>query len=228
MPTIVKEESVKVRNAFRIGGVMLSCFLISLIIYGIYRAAAFHIAMGKWDSLTADYNDTQFYRLEETAGDLIDSASAGQIDSTYEEIAAFTYNGNDISEYEAQMLTDLLQKIDDPQALPQRIDEIMRHANTRSFREISTAVVKLGDVENSIGYDLAYAIYSIEAGKTGILEGYETLLAYQDNSEFRSAVVKLKNVLDNDEYINMIAEANGITRQEVQNFFKTITLEEGL
>ena len=228
VPTIVKEESVKVRNAFRIGGVMLSCFLISLIIYGIYRAAAFHIAMGKWDSLTADYNDTQFYRLEETAGDLIDSASAGQIDSTYEEIAAFTYNGNDISEYEAQMLTDLLQKIDDPQALPQRIDEIMRHANTRSFREISTAVVKLGDVENSIGYDLAYAIYSIEAGKTGILEGYETLLAYQDNSEFRSAVVKLKNVLDNDEYINMIAEANGITRQEVQNFFKTITLEEGL
>ena len=102
----------------------------------------------------------------------------------------------------------------------------MRHANTRSFREISTAVVKLGDVENSIGYDLAYAIYSIEAGKTGILEGYETLLAYQDNSEFRSAVVKLKNVLDNDEYINMIAEGYGITRQEVQNLFKTITLEE--
>lgn len=205
---------------------MLSCFLISLIIYGIYRAAAFHIASGKWDSLTADYNDTQFYRLEETAGDLIDSAGAGQIDSTYEEIAAFTYNGNDISEYEARMLTDLLQKIDDPQALPQRVDEIMRHANTRSFREISTAVVKLGDVDNSIGYDLAYAIYSIEAGKTGILEGYETLLTYQDNSEFRSAVVKLKNVLDNDEYINMIAEGYGITRQEVQNLFKTITLEE--
>lgn len=225
-PTIVKEENVKVRNAFRIGGVMLSCFLISLIIYGIYRASAFHIAMGKWDSLTADYNDTQFYRLEEIANDLIDSARADQAGSTYEKIAAFTYEGNNISEYEAQMLTELLQKIKDPQALPGRIDEIMKHADTRRFREISGAVVELGDVDGSAGYDLAYAIYSTESAKTGIPEGYETLMEYQDNSEFRSAVVKLKNVLDNDDSIRTIAETYGITRQEVQDFFRTITLEE--
>ena len=226
-PTIVKEENVKVRNAFRIGGVMISCFLITLIVYGIYRAAAFHIAMGKWDDLTAGYNDTQFYRLEEIADDLIDSARADQMDSTYEEIAAFTYDGSDISEYEAQMLTDLLQKVNDPQALPQRVDEIMKHANTRSFREISAAVITLGDMDGSTGYDLARAIYDVEVGKTGILEGYETLQAYQDNDEFRSAVVKLKNVLDNDEYINTIAESYGITRQEVQDFFGSITMEKG-
>ena len=41
-------------------------------------------------------------------------------------------------------------------------------------------------------------------------------------------MVKLKNVLDNDEYIGRIAEAYGIPRQEVQNLFKSITLEEGL
>ena len=126
------------------------------------------------------------------------------------------------------MLTELLQKIKDPQALPGRIDEIMKHADTRRFREISGAVVELGDVDGSAGYDLAYAIYSTESAKTGIPEGYETLMEYQDNSEFRSAVVKLKNVLDNDDSIRTIAETCGITRQGVQDFFRTITLEEGI
>ena len=82
-------------------------------------------------------------------------------------------------------------------------------------------------MDGSTGYDLARAIYDVEVGKTGILEGYETLQAYQDNDEFCSAVVKLKNVLDNDEYINTIAESYGITRQEVQDFFGTITMEKG-
>lgn len=226
VPTIVKEENVKVKNAFGLCGIMLSCFCVAFIIYGIYHLSAFSIAQRKWDNITVNYNDTQFYRLEEIANDLITTAPAGQVNNTYDKIAAFTYKGNDISEYEAVMLTGLLQKVNNNSRLPERVDEIMQFANTRKFKEISTEIVKLGEISGSIGYELALAIYNVEVGKTGIVEAYRILQTYQDNKEFNHAVIKLKNVLDNDETIKTIADSENITRQEVQNFLKNITLQE--
>lgn len=224
VPTIVKEENVKVRNAFHFSGAMLALSLVFLIIYGIYHSAAFHIAQRKWENITYHYNDTQFYRLEEIANDLIITAPPNQINSTYEKIAAFTYRGNDISEYEAVMLTELLQKVDNSSRLAERVDEIMQHANTKKFKEISTDIVRLGTVNDSIGYELAQAIFNVEVGKTGIVDAYHTLQAYRDNREFKNAVIKLKNVLDNDEYIKLISDSEGVIRQEIQEFFKNITL----
>lgn len=224
VPTIVKEENVKVKNSFNLCGAMLSFFLVFLIIYGIYHIAAFNIAQRKWDNITANYNDTQFYRLEEAANDLITTAPSNQIDNTYEKIAQLTYNGNDISEYEATMLVELLQKINDNSQLPSRVDEIIQHGNTRAFKEISTEIVKLGNVNDSIGYELAQAIFNVEVGQIGIVDAYQTLQAYQDNEQFHNAVIKLRNVLDNDENIKIISENLGITRQEIQDFFKSIAL----
>ena len=226
VPTIRKEENVNVRNAFNVCGVMISLLLVFLIIGGVYHIAAFNIASGKWDDLTATYNDTQFYRMEEIANDLIDTAVGNQIDSTYEKIAAFTYKGNDISEYEAAMLVELLQKVNNGSLIPQRVDEIMKNANTRRFKEISTSIIKLGTVDGSVGYELAQAIFNAEVGKTGIVEAYDTLQTYQDNKEFRNAVIKLKNILDNDASIKTIADNKGLTRQDIQNFLKTITEQE--
>ena len=48
----------------------------------------------------------------------------------------------------------------------------------------------------------------------------------EDEDSVRKLEEKLKNVLDNDDSIRTIAETYGITRQEVQDFFRTITLEE--
>lgn len=223
VPTIVKEENVKAKNAFQFCGAMLSFSLVFLIIYWIYHFTAFDIAERKWDTITVDYNDTQFYRLEEIANDLIVTASPNQVNSTYDRIAKFTYQGNDISEYEAVLLAELLQKINNNSRLPERIDEIMIHANAKKFKEVSTQMVKFDEVEDSIGYTLAQAIFKVEVGKTGIIDAYKTLQTYQDNKEFRNAVIKLKNVLDNDETIKMISDSEGITRQEVQNFFKSIS-----
>lgn len=225
-PTIVKEENVKVRTAFGLCGTMLSLFLVFLVIYSIYHLSAFNIAQRKWDSIAIGYNETQFYRLEEIANDLITTAPANQANGTYEKIAAFTYRDNDISEYEAGMLVELLQSLNNGSQLPKHVDEIMQHADARRFKEVSTEIVKLGGASGSIGFELAEAIVNVEVGKTGIVDAYKILQTYQDNEEFGNAVLKLKNVLDNDEYIRIISESEGITRKEVQAFFKEIALQE--
>ncbi len=38
------------------------------------------------------------------------------------------------------------------------------------------------------------------------------------------AIIKLKNVLDNDKSIKIISDSEGVTRQEIQDFFKSIIL----
>ena len=225
-PTIVKEENIKAKNAFSLSGAMLSLCTIFIVIYSIYHVMAFSIAENKWESLKADYNDTQFYQLEEIANDMITTATGNRVNDTYAEIASFTYQDGDISEYEAELLVSLLGKVNNQNLLPQRIDEIMRYANTRKFKEISTDIISLGNVNNSIGYDLAKAIYNVEVSKTEIVSAFETLKEYQYEEDYHNAVVKLKNVLDNDEYITLITEETGQIRQEIKEFFKNIVVEE--
>lgn len=222
-PTIIKEENIKVKNAFGLCGSMVALFCVFYIIYSIYHFMAFNIAYGKWDALTSNYNDTQFYKLEEIAKDLITTATGSQTDETYAKIVSFTYrNGGDISEYEAVMVVNLLQQINNTRLLPKRADEIMRNANTRKFKEISTEIVKLDVIGESVGYDLALSIFNVEVGKTKIAAAYDTLEKYQANTEFRNAVVKLKNVLDTDENIKIIADTTGLSRLEIQNFFRKV------
>jgi hypothetical protein len=124
------------------------------------------------------------------------------------------------------MLTRLLIQINNRALLPQRIDEIMRNANTKRFKEITTEIVKLEATSESIGYNLARAIFNVEVGKTEIVAAYETLVEYQDNTEFSNAVTKLKNVLDNDENIGIITDNVGLSRPEILEFFKSIASKE--
>lgn len=224
VPTIIKEENVKVKKSFNLCGAMLSVFSIFLLIFGIYHLAAFNMAQRKWDNITSNYNSTQFHRLEENANDLIDTAPSNQVSDIYDKIAIFTYKDDDISEYEATMLVELLQKVNNKSQLPKHIDEIMQYADAKKFKEISREIVKFEEVSNSIGYELAQAIFNVEIGKTGILEAYQTLQTYQGNKEFSNAIIKLKNVLDNDKNIKMISDSEGVTRQEIQDFFKSIAL----
>jgi len=48
------------------------------------------------------------------------------------------------------------------------------------------------------------------------------LKKYKDDHAFKNAVIKLKNVLDNDESIRMISEHENTTRGEIKNYFKEI------
>lgn len=223
-PTIVKEEDVKVTTAFKSCGVMLSLALVFFLINSIYHLQAYRIAENKWNTLTASYNETRFSQLSEIANDYVMSAAASDIDSTYDKIVNFTYTSNGyISDYEAAMAVDLLTKINNSSKLPARIDEIMLHADTSNFKSISSEIVRLDVAGECIGYELATAIYNVEVSKTEITAAYNTLVKYQNNREFRSAVVKLKNVLDNDEYVPLIMDYTGQTRQEVLTFFNSIT-----
>ena len=226
VPTIVKEENVKAKNAFSFCGGMLSLFSIFLVIYSIYHVMAFSIAQNKWDSLTANYNETQFYKLEETANDLIVTATANRVDDVYSKIARFTYQDGDISEYEAEMLVSLLEKVENQKLLPQRVDKIMQYANTRKFKEISTEIMRLDEVQDCVGYELSKAIYNVEVGKTEVVAAYEILKRYRYNVNFSNAIIKLRNVLDNDDYIILIEQNTGESRQEIKEFFKTLVFEE--
>lgn len=225
-PTIIKEENIKVKNAFKSCGIMLASFSLFLIIYFIYRSMAFNIAQSKWNNLISTYNDTQFYKLDEIAIDLITTAPVNSKDDTYNMIASFTYQDGSISDFEATMLVELLELAGNQNSLAQRIDEIMENANTRKFKEISTEIIKLNPKDESIGYELARAIFNVEVGKTDIVQAYGTLNEYQENEKFRSAVVKLKNVLDNDENIAIISKSKGISRPEIKKFLKNITTKE--
>lgn len=222
-PTIVKEEDVKVKTAFHLCGVMASLAVIFLIINGIYHLQAYGIAGNKWDNLTADYNETQFSRLSEIARDYISFASDSRVNDTYDKIIQFTYQDHgSISDYEAAMLVDILSDMKDYDRLPERVDEIMLHADTSSFRAISSEIVKLNVTGECTGYELAEAIYNVEVGKTDVLEAYDILQKYKENDTFKNAVIKLKNVLDNDENIALIMDSTGQAREEVLEFFNTI------
>lgn len=223
VPTIVKEENVKVRTAFNLCGVMASLALVFLIINSIYHLQAYKIAENKWDNLTANYNETQFSKLSEIANDYISSASPNDLDSTYDRIVGFTYKNNgNISDYEAAMLVDILIQMGDYSKLPERVDEIMLNADAGSFKAVSSEIVKLDVSDECIGYELATAIYNVEVSKTNVVEAYDTLQKYKDNKEFRNAVIKLKNVLDNDENIKLIMDSTKQTRQEVLEFYNSI------
>jgi hypothetical protein len=99
----------------------------------------------------------------------------------------------------------------------------MLHAYTSNFKAISSEIVKLDVSDECIGYELAMAIYSVEVSKTNVVEAYNTLQKYKDNKEFKNAVIKLKNVLDNDENIKQIMDNTKQTRQEILEFINGIT-----
>ena len=194
-----------------------------LIINAVYYSQAYRIAKNKWDNLTATYNETQFSRLSEIAKDYISFAPADRVDDTYNKIVSFTYQENgSISDYEAAMIVDILTQMDEYNNLSERIDEIMLHADASSFKAISSEIVTLDAREECIGYELATAIYNVEVSKTKVSEAYGTLQKHKDKADFHNAINKLKNVLDNDEYIALIMESTGQTRQEVLEFFNSI------
>lgn len=120
------------------------------------------------------------------------------------------------------MIVEIFTQLRDDSHLPERVDEIMLHADTGSFRAISSEIVKLDVTEECTGYELATAIYNVEVSKTGVLEAYDILQKYKENTDFINAVIKLKNVLDNDDNIALIMESTGQTRQEVLDFFNSI------
>ena len=220
-PTIVRSENIKVRNAFSMFGGMIALCMTFLIISGVYRIVGFSVAEQKWSNLTSNYNATQFHKLEIVADDLIKTAPNGRFDETYSMIAEFTYKNGDIDYQEAALLVSILE-IKKTDLLNEYIDEIMQYANSKNFKEISTEIIKLDVKKKGIGYELAEAIDNVEVGKSGILDAYGLLEKLKDNGRFKNAVVKLKNVLDNDETIELIAKNKNVSRAEIQQFLKNV------
>lgn len=225
-PTIVKEENVKVRSAFKLGAALCAVALVFAAANGVYHSRSYQIAENKWNTLvSSSYNDTQFNRLSTIARDYVAAAPAGSVDATYSKIEGFTYeNGGSITSYEAAMLVELLEQINNKALLPGRVDTIMKNAEPGSYREISAQLVNLELEGESVGYELAKAIYNVEVAKKKeeIPAAFQVLQEYMHEDDFRNAVVKLKNTLDNDDCIALLEEPTGMTRQELLDFFAQI------
>ena len=215
---------MKVRFAFRLGGVLCAIALVFMGINGAYRNRGYQIAQNKWNLLTPTYNDTQFSRLSTVSMDYIKASPANMVLDTYNKIESFTYeNEGSIPIYEVALLVELLEQKGNEAILPERVDTILKNAEPSSFRDISTSIIALDVTGESIGYELATAIYKAEVSKKEIVSAFHTLEKYKNNEDFRNAVVKLKNVLNYDEYIAEIQEATGMSRQNLLDFFAGIT-----
>lgn len=231
IPTIVREESTRVKRAFKMGGAFLALTLAFLSVFLFFKGRAYRIAQEKWDSISTNYNDTQFYRLEQIAKELIEAAPANQVNNEYDKIAKFTYAGeeNDVSQYDSALLVELLQQIDSNRRLPERVDEIVQHANPKKLKEISIEIVKLGEVPNSTGYQLARAICDVEVengSKDQIqkrITAYDLLISCKDQQAYHSAVLKLKNILNVDAYVNEIAAEKNCDPQEIREILRSIS-----
>lgn len=221
-PTIIKEENVKVKNSIRLSGIALAIFVVFLVIQNIYHSIAFSIAQRKWDNLVVEYNDTQFNKFDDVATELIDTAPKIKAVGVYNDIIEFSHMDSEISEYEADMLVRLLTKVNDDSILADKVDEIMKYADAKKFKNITTSIMRLGTVKNSVGYEIATAIYNVEVCNIGIVEAYDVLKEHYNKKEFSNALIKLKNVLDNDENIGKIIESKEITRKDVKYFFEQI------
>ena len=215
-PTIVRAENLKVRNAFGVFGVTLAVAVSFMIMILLYRLVGYRVAMDKWRNLTADYNVTKFYKMDTLSMDLIKTAPGSKQESTYRMISEFTYSDGDIDDKEAEMLIKLMKKMSDKSQLNDRIDEIMEHGNQKNFKDITSEIMTVETETEGDGYKIAKAIYNAEVGKTGFVEAYDVLENYKDSGRFRNAVVKLRNVLDNDDTIRLLAESKGVERSDIQ------------
>ena len=193
VPTIIRSENMRAVKAFRFAGAMAAALACFAVIAVIYRLSAFRIAQGKWKTVTENYNDTQFYKLQEIASDMYGTAPGTQKNQIYDAISRFTWEGNEVSAPEAEMLVSML-KNSDRTRLAERVDAIIQHADARKLSDISKAVVTLDAVPDSTGFALAQAIYNVEVGHSKIPEAYAALLEHEYDSAFKSAVIKLKNI----------------------------------
>jgi len=221
-PTIVRAENIKVRNAFGMFGVTMAVATAFLLMISLYRLVGYRVAMDKWNSLVSGYNVTRFYKLDTLSMDLIKTSSGSRQENTYRMISEFTYQDGDIDDKEAAMLVKLLKKMSSTEHLGENIDELMMHGNQKNFREISYEIMTIETETDSDGYRIARAIYNAEVGRTGYTEAFEVLDSYKDDGRFRNAVIKLRNVLDNDETIRLLAEYKGTERAEIQQYLAEI------
>lgn len=223
-PTIVKEENVKVRGTFKFAGIFSAIAVLILLVNVLwFQSRGFQIAENKFEQYMEDYNESRFNRMSSAARDYIAASPAGEVDATYDRIEKFTYeNHGNIASYEASLLVELLEEVDNAARLPERVNTIMQKADPDSFKDITTAIVSLDVPGEYVGYDLAEAIYNVEVGKTGVKDAFDTLMKYKDNADYINAIVKLKNVLDTDEYVTLIAAKNDMDRQQVLNILAEI------
>lgn len=225
-PTIVKEENVRVKNSIKLCAIALAFFFIFLIIQGIFRSTAFSVAERKWESLAKEYNDTKFYKLEEVANELVDTAVGTKKVEVLNEIMEFTHKDSDITEYEAELLVDLILKIGNKNIYDEKTDEIMKFADAKKFKSITTSIMRMGSEGGSTGYETAKAIYDVEVCNSGILEAFNVLEKNKDKKEYINAIIKLRNVLDSDVNIEKIAKEKGVNRREISAFLDRIRGEQ--
>ena len=109
----------------------------------------------------------------------------------------------------------------------QYIDTIMQHVKEQDIRSIvETIVVKqtgaLNGGQDCIGYEIAEAISNY---MTSSVDSYQRLITYKDMPEYKTALMYLARILENDSsLISQIAESTDQPQEKVKEQLEDIRI----
>jgi len=90
--------------------------------------------------------------------------------------------------------------------------------------------LNLSEDYQSDGYELAKAIYQTEHSRSGdediLLDAYDILLKYQNNSDYKNAVSRLAGKLKVRKRVDTISSNRQITREELNKQLNRLSGEE--
>lgn len=211
IPTLVKTENIKVRNAFGVAGVMLGLLFVLLIVSTILKFSGSYFAQQKFESVMSNYNPTRIEWLESAAVEQMESSNDSEKQSIYQKTYDFLMEQSEFLDYtEVVTLTNLLTEVSDVQFVGEAVNCIMknveREALTRSIQYIATNID--GNIASD-GYVLVVQIYNAQE-KENLLECYlilqQYISTYESGHELMPLVKKLAQTLNHDDVILRITQ----------------------
>lgn len=235
IPSVKKGENKQVRNSATIFGACIGCILTLLLFSIVYRVIGYRIATNDWETLLDDislqnansitYQATQFGKISEIALERIELADASQKKDVCDECFEYLSQDDVISSMEASLMVSLIEQFDNDSEKVIYIEKIMKNANATELSSISSAISEVELFQKNTAYDLAVAIYSVEnISNYNYSDAYALLIENETNIEYRNSVRHLAIALNNkgDMAINVISDANDITRSEVTEFLNRL------
>ena len=237
IPSLDRKSDPHVGQMVNIAGfcsALTGCFFVMFLILKIFSNS---IAWDKWNSLKSGYTDNQWSSLKNITEEMLSVPFEKQRYDNFDEILSFMHGGETNDQYidikETEILTDLLRNHLPNQSMwGEYLNIIVKNAKKENLDDISENVyaLNLSDNYQSDGYELAKAIYQTEHSRSGdediLLDAYDILLKYQNNSDYKNAVSRLAGKLKVRKRVDTISSNRQITREELNKQLNRLSGEE--
>ena len=205
-PAIVKTESIKVRNAFGVAGVMAGLICTVMTICGCLKLTGSYFAKQKIDNIMKNYNTTKIEKLEEAALEQMSLSAESERHNIYNKTYDFLKNENESLDYsETLVLVDLLNNLEDNDFVGEAVDQMLLDVEMKGFSNcIENTVTSINEC-SSKGYELSVQIYNAQK-RTDLSKCYSVLLENAADTKYSKLTKRLAQDLNHDELITIIAE----------------------